>query len=64
MIKKLFLLLLVCSVVSCNPRLYAVSGGMRHHNLSHNKYQPGKHRKPVRVGSSPMSPFWFIFKSH
>ena len=45
---------------SCSPELHIVGVGMRHHNLSQNKYQPKKHRKPVRLGSSPNSPFWII----
>jgi hypothetical protein len=45
---------------SCNPELYIVGSGMRHHNLSQNKYQPNKHRKKVRVGKSDNSPV-FIF---
>jgi len=45
---------------SCSPELHIVGAGMRHHNLSQNKYQPKKHRKPVKLGSSPNSPFWII----
>jgi len=45
---------------SCSPELRIVGAGMRHHNLSQNKYQSKKHRKPVRLGSSPNSPFWII----
>lgn len=45
---------------SCNPELYIVGSGMRHHNLSQNKYQPNKYRKKVKVGKSDNSPL-FIF---
>lgn len=60
--KKVLFILCILFLGSCSPELYIVGAGMRHHNLSQNKYQPGKQRKPVRVGSSPMSPFWFIKK--
>lgn len=49
-------------MLSCNPELHVVSAGMRHHNLSQNKYQPKTKRKPINLGSSPMSPFWILFK--
>ncbi len=59
--KRIFFLLLTgIFLVSCNPMLHINGAGMRHHNLSQNKYQPGKHRKQVRIGSSPNSFFWFI----
>jgi hypothetical protein len=58
--KRLIILILLFYLSSCNPRMYIIGGGMRHHNLSQNKYQPKKHRKPVRLGSSPNSPFWII----
>jgi hypothetical protein len=47
-------------LMSCNPMLHIYGAGMRHHNLSQNKYQPGKHRKQVRVGTSPNSLFWIL----
>ena len=58
MIKKLLVVVLICS---CNPKMHIVGKGMRHHNLSQNKYQPKKERRKVNLGSSPMSPFWIIF---
>jgi len=64
MFRKLFMFLCVIYLTSCNPRLHIVGAGMRHYNLSQNKYQPGKHRKKVNVGSSQYSPFWFILRRH
>jgi len=62
--KKLILLFLVMvSFTSCNPKLYIVGAGMRHHNLSQNKYQPGKHRKKVNVGKNQNSPIFWIFRN-
>jgi hypothetical protein len=59
--RKLITLVIVSLLfMSCNPMLHLNGMGMRHHNLSQNKYQPGKHRKQVRVGSSPNSLFWMI----
>ena len=58
--KKILLLCIVFLICSCNPRMYIVGGGMRYHNLSQNKYQPKKERRKVNLGTSPMSPFWFI----
>ena len=58
--KRLITLLLIIFLSSCNPQLYIVGSGMRHHNLSQNKYQPNKHRNKVRVGRSDNSPV-FIF---
>lgn len=49
---------------SCNPRLHIIGSGMRYHNLSQNKYQPGKHRKKVNVGSNQYSPVWYILRKH
>ena len=59
---SLFLITLFFS--SCNPRLHIIGAGMRHHNLSQNKYQPRKHRKKVNVGSSRYSPIWFILRKY
>lgn len=61
--RKLLLLLIIgVFMVSCNPRLYIVSSGMRHHNLSQNKYQPNKHRKQVKVGRRTYSPIYFYLR--
>ena len=63
--KNIFWLLFIALfLVSCNPMLHINGAGMRHHNLSQNKYQPGKHRKKVNVGSSQYSPIWFILRKH
>jgi hypothetical protein len=59
---SLFLITLILS--SCNPRLHIIGSGMRHHNLSQNKYQPGKHRKKINVGSNQHSPIWLILRKH
>jgi hypothetical protein len=64
MFKKLFLFLSFIYFLSCNPKLHIVGSGMRHHNLSQNKYQPGKHRKKVKVGSNQYSPVWLILRKH
>lgn len=58
--KIIYFFVVIFIFSSCSPGLYIVGGGMRYHNLSQNKYQPKKYRKPVRVGSSPYSPFWLI----
>lgn len=59
--KKFISLTILCFfLISCNPRLHINGSAMRHHNLSQNKYQPGKHRKQVKVGTSPNSPFWIL----
>ena len=60
---KIFLFLLVVLLYSCNPEMHITGSAMRYHNLSQNKYQPGKHRKKVKLGSSPNSIFWIIKKS-
>jgi hypothetical protein len=57
-----FITILIFS--SCNPRLHIIGGGMRHHNLSQNKYQPGKHRKKVNIGTGQYSPIWFILRKN
>lgn len=59
---KYILLIFVILLYSCNPMMHVTSAGMRHHNLSQNKYQPKKQRKPVKIGNSINSPFWFIFR--
>ncbi len=56
-------IILMVFLTSCNPELYVVGAGMRHHNLSQNKYQKNKMRKPIRVGSSPNSPFWILIRN-
>lgn len=61
MIKKLIIVVISFLLCSCNPKMHIVGVGMRHHNLSQNKYQPKKERKKVNLGDSPMSPFWIIF---
>jgi len=59
--KRLIILTLLFYLSSCNPRMYIIGGGMRHHNLSQNKYQPGKHRKKVNLGRNQNSPvFWLL----
>ena len=61
--KKLIVLFVLGIVfTSCNPRLYVIGSGMRHHNLSQNKYQPGKHRKQVKIGRRPYSPIYFYLR--
>lgn len=41
--------------LSCNPQMHLVGVGMRKHNLSQNT------KKPIQVGKSPNSPFfWFL----
>ncbi len=42
--------------------MHITGAGMRKHNLSQNKYQPGKQRKKVKVGASPNSPFWLFWR--
>jgi hypothetical protein len=58
--KKILLLCIVFLMCSCNPKMHIVGAGMRYHNLSQNKYQPKKERRKVNLGTSPVSPFWFI----
>lgn len=59
--KKLIILIISFYLVSCNPRMHIIGSGMRHHNLSQNKYQPGKHRKKVNLGRNQNSPvFWLL----
>jgi hypothetical protein len=60
--KIIVLLFGVIFLSSCNPMLHVKGAGMRRHNLSQNKYQPGKHRQQIRVGSSPNSPLWFFLR--
>ena len=63
--KSLISLVIICLFfTSCNPMLHIYGAGMRHHNLSQNKYQPGKHRKKVNIGSSQYSPVWLILRKH
>jgi hypothetical protein len=58
---KHFILSLMCFfLLSCSPKLHIKGSAMRYHNLSQNKYQPNKHRKQVKVGTSPNSFFWFM----
>lgn len=54
------MVVLITMMSSCNPELHIIGSGMRHHNLSQNKYQPGNYRKKVKVGKSDNSPL-FIF---
>jgi hypothetical protein len=42
--------------------MHIKGAAMRKHNLSQNKYQSGKHTKKIRIGTSPNSPFWFLFR--
>jgi hypothetical protein len=59
--KRLITLVIISLLfTSCNPMLHIYGAGMRHHNLSQNKYQPNKQRKQIRVGSSPNSLFWIL----
>jgi hypothetical protein len=62
--RKIIIVLLLGTIIfsSCNPMLHITGAGMRRHNLSQNKHQPGKHRKQVRVGTSPNSPFWLFWR--
>jgi hypothetical protein len=50
--------------VSCNPKLHIIGSGMRHHNLSQNKYQPNKHRKKVNIGRNQNSPIFLILRNN
>ena len=62
--KKLILLFVVMvSFTSCNPELYVVGAGMRHHNLSQNKFQPGHQRKKVKLGRNQNSPVFWILRN-
>lgn len=49
---------------SCNVRLYYMGSTMRNHNLSQNKYQPGKYRKKVNMGKHQNSPFFYILRNN
>ncbi len=61
---SLFLLVIVIISIfcSCNPQMHIIGAGMRHHNLSQNKYQSGKHRKKVNIGRSDYSPVFIILR--
>ncbi len=61
--KRLIILILSVYLSSCNPRMYIIGSGMRHHNLSQNKYQPGKHRKKVNLGRNQNSPVFWILRN-
>jgi hypothetical protein len=61
--KKLTFILILAVLSSCNPQLHMVGAGMRYHNLSQNKYQPGKHRKQVNIGTSPFSPVFLFLRN-
>ncbi len=58
---KILVIIGILTLSSCNPKMHIYGSAMRHHNLSQNKYQPNKQRKQIRVGPSPISPFWLIF---
>jgi len=58
--KKIKIILFLITITSCNPQMHIIGVGMRHHNLSQNKKQPNKQRKPVRINNR--IPF-FIFQS-
>lgn len=57
---RIILIIALFFLNSCNPKMHIVGAGMRHHNLSQNKYQPKKQRPKINVGRSPISPFWII----
>ena len=60
--RKVLFILLFGLLSSCNPELHIVGAGMRHHNLSQNKYQPVKKRKQVKIGSRPNSLIFQILR--
>ncbi len=61
--KRLIIFLLSFTLISCNPRLHIIGAGMRHHNLSQNKYQPNKKRKKVYIGNNQNSPIFWILRN-
>jgi len=62
--KRLLLLFVVILLfTSCNPELHIVGAGMRRHNLSQNKFQPGHHRKKVNLGRNQNSPVFWILRN-
>ncbi len=61
--KRLIIVILSVTLVSCNPRLHIIGAGMRHHNLSQNKYQPNKKRKKVNIGNNQNSPVFWILRN-
>jgi len=61
--KRLIILIFAVYLSSCNPQLHIVGVGMRHHNLSQNKFQPDKHRKKVNLGRNQNSPIFWILRN-
>lgn len=60
--KYILFIFIISLFSSCNPKMHIYGSTMRYHNLSQNKYQPKKQRKPLNLGKSPNSPFWFIIR--
>ena len=61
--KIVLLMLIVIGFTSCNPSLHVHAVGMRHHNLSHNKYRPGKYKKPVRTKIPQCRACWWLLRN-